>query len=182
MNITADQIIKLKQQDAETQKWVFQSLFNSMLRVCQRYLIRIDEAEDCVMKGFMKAFQQLQFFTYEHNKSFFNWLKQIMVNEALMALRKQHNLSLVAIEYANDITIDDKLLKDIEAEYLYTAITKLPVGYRTVLNLYIIEGYSHQEIAKLLSITESTSKSQLAKAKHKLRILLTQNELKYGNG
>ena len=105
-----------------------------------------------------------------------------MVNEALMALRKQNNLALVAIEDASDVTLEDSLLQQIEAKYLYEAITKLPVGYRTVLNMFVVEGYSHQEIAQTLGITESTSKTQLAKAKLKLKGLLTQQQYGYGNG
>ncbi len=100
MQLTPEHINLLKQQHAPTQKLVFEGLFSTMFRVCQRYLVRIDEAEDCVMKGFMKAFNQVNNFVYEHENSFTFWLKRIMVNEALMALRKQNNLALVAIDDA----------------------------------------------------------------------------------
>jgi len=182
MQLTPEHITLLKQHHAPTQKLVFEGLFSTMFRLCQRYLVRMDEAEDCVMKGFMKAFNQVNGFVYEHERSFTFWLKRIMVNEALMALRKQNNLALVAIEDASDVTLEDSLLQQIEAKYLYEAITKLPVGYRTVLNLFVVEGYSHQEIAQTLGITESTSKTQLAKAKLKLKVLLTQQQYGYGNG
>lgn len=182
MEITADQIVKLKHQDAATQKLVFQQLYKPMFRICQRYLARIDEAEDCVMKGFLKAFNQLQSFTYEHENSFMFWLKRIMVNESLMALRKQHNLSLASIDEASEVAFEDGLLQQIDAEYLLDAIAKLPTGYRTVLNLFVIEGYSHKEIGKLLSISESTSKTQLAKAKQKLQVSLTKEKMHYGIG
>lgn len=182
MKVTSEEVVKLKQQDGVTQKRVFQLMFPSMFRVCLRYLGRIDEAEDCVMKGFMKAFNQLNKFNYENDHSFGNWLKQIIVNESLMVLRKQYNLSLVSLDEAEEVIIEDSLLLKLEAGYLFDAIAKLPVGYRTVLNLFVIEGYSHQEIASILSITESTSKSQLSKAKQKLKLYITQNEYQNGIG
>lgn len=181
MQLNAVQIKRLKQGDAAMQKLVFEQLFNAMFRVCQRYVSRIDEAEDCVMKGFLKAFQQIGSFEQEHENSFLFWLKRIMVNEALMALRKQNNFSLVNIDEVADIAFDDAYLQGIDAQYLFDAILKLPVGYRTVLNLFIIEGYSHQEIAKELGITESTSKTQLAKAKAKLKNIITLKQYGYGN-
>lgn len=182
MQLTLQHIQQLKQKHAPTQKMVFEGLFSTMFRVCQRYVVRVDEAEDCVMKGFMKAFQQLDQFTYTHELSFMHWLKRIMVNEALMALRKQTNLSLVAIEdHQTDVALDDALLQQLDAKYLFEVITKLPIGYRTVLNMFIVEGYSHQEIADALGITESTSKTQLAKAKAKLKQVIIQKQYGYGN-
>ena len=109
------------------------------------------------------------------------WLKRIMVNEALMALRKQNNFSLVSIDSAPDIGFDDDFIKQMDAQYLFDAILKLPIGYRTVLNMFIVEGYSHQEIAQTLGITESTSKTQLAKAKAKLKNLINPKLYGYGN-
>lgn len=183
MQVSLQQINLLKQKHAPTQKLVFDGLFNSMFRVCQRYVVRVDEAEDCVMKGFMKAFNQLEQFTYTHELSFVHWLKRIMVNEALMAIRKQTNLGLVAIEdNQTDVALDDDLFKQLDAKYLFDVITKLPTGYRTVLNMFVVEGYSHQEIAAALGITESTSKTQLSKAKQKLKGIITQQQYGYGNG
>jgi RNA polymerase sigma-70 factor (ECF subfamily) len=182
MLINKEQIKLLKQGETTIQKLVFEKCFNVMFCVCQRYVIRIDEAEDCVMKGFLKAFQHINKFEFENENSFRYWLKRIMVNEALMALRKQNNFSLVNIDEAPDIGFDDHFMEQIDAQYLFDAILKLPIGYRTVLNVFIIEGYSHNEIAKALSITESTSKTQLAKAKAKLKNLITQKQYGYGNG
>ena len=181
MQLNAVQIKRLKQGDAAMQKQVFEQLFNAMFRVCQRYVNRIDEAEDCVMKGFLKAFQQIKLFEGAHENSFLFWIKRIMINEALMALRKQNNFSLVNIDEVTDIAFDDAYLQQIDAQYLFDAILKLPTGYRTVLNLFIVEGYSHQEIAKELGITESTSKTQLAKAKAKLKNIITHKQYGYGN-
>jgi RNA polymerase sigma-70 factor (ECF subfamily) len=182
MQVTKAHIKLLKQRDASTQKLVFEKCFGTMFRVCQRYIAQIDEAEDCVMKGFLKAFQQIEKFEYQNDNSFIYWLKRIMVNEALMTLRKQNNFSLVvSIDNAPDIGFDDDFIKQMDAQYLFDAILKLPIGYRTVFNMFIIEGYSHQEIAQTLGITESTSKTQLAKAKAKLKNLINPKQYGYGN-
>src|SRR5574343_252686 len=139
MQVSLQQINLLKQKHAPTQKLVFDGLFNSMFRVCQRYVVRVDEAEDCVMKGFMKAFQQIDRFEYVHEWSFMHWLKRIMVNESLMAIRKQTNLGLVAIEdNPTDLALEDELLQQLDAKYLFDVIMKLPPGYRTVLNMFVV--------------------------------------------
>ncbi len=181
MQVNEKHIKQLKQGDSTIQKMVFEGLFSKMFRVCLRYIVRTDEAEDCVMKGFLKAFQQMERFEYQGEDSFMYWLKRIMVNEALMALRKQNNFSLVALENTTEVSFDDDALQQVEANYLYDAITLLPTGYRTVLNMFVVEGYSHQEIAETLGITESTSKTQLAKAKAKLKQVITQKQYGYGN-
>lgn len=174
MHINATQVQLLTKGDRATQKLVFEQLFNTMFRVCHRYLARTDEAEDCVMKGFLKAFQQINRFEYQREGSFEGWLRRIMVNEALMTLRRNNNFNLVAIDdQALDVSFDDKELSALDARYLHDAIAGLPTGYRTVFNLYVVEGYSHQEIAAQLNITESTSKTQLAKAKAKLKQVIT---------
>jgi RNA polymerase sigma-70 factor (ECF subfamily) len=170
----------LKQGDAKTQQWVFETLYAKMFRVCLRYLVRTDEAEDCLMKGFMKAFQQLDTFTYAHEQSFVHWLKRIMVNESLMALRKQQNLSLASISDELEVGWDDDFLAHIAAKDLLDALLKLPTGYRTVFNLFVVEGYTHQEIAAELNMSESTSKSQLFKAKQRLQLILSKTQYGYG--
>lgn len=182
MELNTEHIKLLQQGNATMQKQVFEKLFSTMFRVCQRYIVRTDEAEDCVMKGFLKAFKQMDQFHYQGVNSFTFWLKRIMVTESLMALRKQHNFHMVAVEQVPEVEFDDTHLQQVDAAYLYQAILTLPSGYRTVFNLFVIEGYSHQEISVKLGISESTSKTQLAKAKQKLQHLLTQQQYGYGNG
>lgn len=181
MKVTSEHIRQLKENRSATQKLVFECFFSTMFRVCQRYLVRTDEAEDCVMKGFLKAFQQIASFELRDEQGFEYWLRRIMVNEALMALRKQNNFNLVPYDQVTDVASEDQGMQHIEAAYLFDAVIKLPAGYRTVFNLYVVEGYSHQEIATLLQISESTSKTQLAKGKARLRKLITQQQYGYGN-
>lgn len=179
MHISATQVQQLKQGDRTAQKQVFEQLFNTMFRVCHRYLSQTDEAEDCVMKGFLKAFQQVSRFEYQREGSFEGWLRRIMVNEALMSLRRSNNFNLVSLEDTMEVTFDNDALSTLDARYLHSAIAALPTGYRTVFNLFVVEGYSHQEIAVRLGITESTSKTQLAKAKARLKQLITTEAYGY---
>lgn len=163
------------------QKAVFEGLFAMMFRVCQRYVVQTDEAEDCVMKGFLKAFRQVDMFRYQDESSFRQWVKRIMVNESLMALRKRNNFNLVSHENLPEQAADDSGMQHVEAAYLFDALTRLPAGYRTVFNLHVVEGYSHAEIGELLGVSESTSKTQLAKAKNRLKKIIMSEQYGYGN-
>lgn len=141
-----------------------------MARLCQRYLHDRDDAEDVLMEGFMKVFKSLNKFTYTDENSLEVWMRRIIINECLMRLRKSRWLVIVE-SYATDIpeTIDTA----ISAEEILRLISALPQGYRTVFNLYAIDGYSHAEIATLLGISESASRSQLSHARSRLKELLT---------
>jgi RNA polymerase sigma factor (sigma-70 family) len=151
-----------------------------MFRVCLRYINHIAEAEDTVMCGFMKAFQNMEGFKYEGEHSFFAWIRRIMVNESLMLLRKRKTNFLLSLdETLNNLPSDLELISSLNAEDINTLIMQLPVGYRTVFNLYVVEGYGHKEIAVILNISESTSRTQLAKARNKLQSQIKQNEIRY---
>lgn len=172
---------KLKANDRAAQKFVFEKLYASMFRVCQRYLAKTDEAEDCLLKGFMKCFKQINRFVYQHEHSLFYWVKKIMVNECLMELRKSTNFNMSVTLDDLELPVDANVLVDMQAEDLLQLLLQIPSGYRTVFSLYVIEGYSHAEIAEMLGISESTSKTQLLKAKNKLKTLYTQTT-QYGLG
>lgn len=160
--------------DRAAQKAFFERLFAPMFRVCLRYVGHNEDAEDCTMKGFVKAFQALPQFQYEGEGSVQSWLRRIMVNECLMHLRKKKNLMLYTEEAAIEIALPSEILLKIDAEELAALVMQLPAGYRTVFNLFAVDGYGHAEIAGMLGITENTSKSQFSKAKAKLKILLQQ--------
>jgi RNA polymerase sigma-70 factor (ECF subfamily) len=133
-----------------------------------------------MMLGFMKVFRKLETFEYRDESSLFIWIRKIMINEALMFIRQKQNLMFVVEEVPDEISIQPEIINAIDAEDLYSHIIKLPPGYRTIFNLNVIEGYDHKEIASMLSISEATSRSQLAKAKSKLRNSITQNSQQYG--
>jgi RNA polymerase sigma factor (sigma-70 family) len=168
------------QADKKAQRQLFDDLFAPMFRVVYRYTNKQAEAEDCVMKGFMKVFQSIEKFNYQGEHSLFVWIRRIMVNEALMFLRQNHNFLLSLETDYHEIPVQNEILQKIEAEELNDLIMSLPTGYRTVFNLYVVEGYDHKEISKILGISENTSRTQLAKAKNKLRMMLQQKEI--GNG
>lgn len=144
------------------------------------------EAEDLLQKGFFKFFEHLSDFQFRDEKSLAAWIKKIMVNECLMYLRQTTNFNLTSSlneqEGSAEISFVAEADTNFSAEAIYSYIRELPLGYRTVFNLYEIEGYSHKEIAGRLQISELTSRSQLSKAKAMLRQLLTRNNLHHATG
>jgi len=182
MKLYDKQFIKqLYRNERLVQKQLFEQLYASMFRVCHRYILQQDEAEDCVMKGFLKVFQQINTFEYKDEQSLFWWIRKIMVNEALMVVRKKHNFYMMVEEEIPEISVEADVWLKLDAEDLNKMIMRLPMGYRTVFSLFVIEGYTHKEIAEMLGISESTSKSQLVKAKAKLRLIVEQMNAGYGN-
>ena len=152
-----------------------------MFRVCQRYIVQADEAEDCLMKGFLKVFQRINQFEYYNEESLFWWIRKIMVNECLMMLRKNNNFFLsIEEDSGRESGIEAEVLDQMNAEDLNSLIMLLPTGYRTVFCLFVIEGYDHREVSEMLNITESTSRTQLAKAKMKLRQMLEKTNYEHG--
>ena len=158
----------------QAQKKLFETLYAPMFRVCLRYVNQNADAEDCLMRGFLKMFQNLSTFRFEGEHSLFVWVRRIMVNEALMFLRKKHNFLISIDSEVEDIAIPNEIIQQIEAEDLIRKISSLPTGYRTVFNLFVIEGYLHQEIAEMLGISENTSRTQLSKARIKLKKMLEE--------
>ena len=163
---------------ASSQRGLYDRLSPKMLGVCLRYIKDREEAEHVMIGGIVKVFEKLDQFKCEG--SFEGWVRRIIVNDCLMYMRKNRNMSLeTAIENAED-SADPSIMEDaLGKEDLLKLIGELPVGYRTVFSLYAIEGYSHAEIADQLDITENTSKSQLSRARKWLRTKLAdlENEL-----
>ena len=144
-----------------------------MLGVCRRYLSRYEDAEDVLVEGFCKVFQNIDQFSGKG--SFEGWIRRIMVNEALMFLRKKHALRhAYEIQEHYDLRSDDNVVARLAADDILAILDRLPVGYRTVFNLYVLEGYKHREIAEELGISINTSKSQLILAKKRLQELLLE--------
>jgi len=133
------------------------------MAVCRRYLGQGPEAEDALMEGFMKVFSKVD--TFNEAGSFEGWIRRIVVNECLMKIRKQGDSFLKNIEEAWDVGQPADALMHLRTTEIEAIIAELPPGYRTIFNLYAIEGYSHDEIATLLAISSGTSKSQLSRAR-----------------
>ncbi|MEL6864009.1 MAG: RNA polymerase sigma factor [Bacteroidota bacterium] len=154
------------------QKALYDKFRVPLFRLCMRYAHDRSEAEDMLQDGFIKIFTDLHQFSRKGPLG--AWMRRVMLNTALQAIRKRKKLfptvevETVADQYASK--------EDVFAQLGHKALTQLiqqlPTGYRTVFNLYVIEGFSHQEIAEQLNITASTSKTQLFKAKATLRKML----------
>ncbi|MGB0839658.1 MAG: RNA polymerase sigma factor [Chitinophagales bacterium] len=162
-----------KQNNRKAQRLLYERLAPKMFGVCKRYVRNEADVEDVLLKGFYKVFSNLCQYSYQG--SFEGWVRRIMVNESLSFLRqnkKRMGFSLVSVEeqyhLETSTNADDKLL---EGDVLQL-LDELPQGYRTVFNLYAIEGYGHREIAEMLGVSINTSKSQLLKARRMLQKLL----------
>jgi RNA polymerase sigma-70 factor (ECF subfamily) len=161
-----------KRRDRKGQEAVFKRLAGKMMAVCKRYLGTGPLAEDVFMEGFMKVFTKIDLF--QEQGSFEGWVRRIMVNEALMALRKEGKMKFQETDFGYEIGQKEDAYVNLEVEELNKLIESLPLGYKTVFNLYAIEGYTHQEIAETLGIQEGTSKSQLSRARGLLQQKLNE--------
>ena len=178
MNIP-EQIQDARCGNAAAQKALFDHLADPMMALCYRYLKNREDAEEVLLDGFYKFFSNLPGFRYQGEAALYAWIKKIMINECLMFLRRRHAFSVVSDKSAEDIPLAVEPLAGLSAAEIIELIVQLPVGYRTVFNLHVIEGMEHQEIAKALGIAEGTSKSQLSKAKVLLQKMLLQKGIDY---
>ena len=164
---------------SKAQKCLFDMHAPRMLVVCRRYVKSPEDAEELMLNGFCKFFNGLPTFEYRGESSTLAWLKKIVVNECLMFMRKQNLFVLVSEINANDVANDEDVLDRLSVSEIFELIIQLPAGYRTVFNLYEIEGMTHSEIAAALNISEGTSKSQLSKGKALLKKWLFEKESNY---
>lgn len=165
---TADRqelIEECRKGDRSAQKKVFDSLAPKMFPLCIRYIGDRDTAEDILQEGFITLFTKLD--SYSGEGSFEGWARKIFINTALMYLRKTDALKLSdELDTAWGVSSDEPTaIQNIGYKDLMKLISGLPTGFRTVFNMYVIEGYSHKEIGKTLGISEATSRSQLQRAR-----------------
>ncbi|WP_313581650.1 sigma-70 family RNA polymerase sigma factor [Chishuiella sp.] len=168
-------IDRLKKNDSIAQKELYDLFSKKMLSICRSYIKDIHFAEDCMINGFCKVYHHIQ--KFQNKGSFEGWVRRIMVNECLTFLRA--NKTLI---YVDDVRgFNDDFDEDDENEELnfnvQEVLDQLAEPYRLVFNLYVLEDYSHQEISEMLNISLSTSKTQLFRAKAKLKeIVLLQKK------
>lgn len=180
LHATERQRIEQAQQgQRKAQQALFEQHAPKMLRVCRMYLSDAFEAEEALMTAFLKVFTHLDQFT--HQGSFEGWIRRIVVNTCLSALREKKIMwptDPMDLPESVHFEHDHRM----HAEAVQQALDQLPEGYRTVFVLYAIEGYKHAEIAQQLGISEGTSKSQLAHARKALQLALSQqNAMPYEN-
>jgi RNA polymerase sigma-70 factor (ECF subfamily) len=152
---------------------------DKLLMLCRRYVKNREDAEEMMLNGFYKFFKNLSSFSYQGEAALFAWMKKIMINECLMFLRKKNVFTISSDLVAEEVSLSEQALDNLSAAEIFNLVVQLPVGYRTVFNLYEIEGMSHKEIAVLLNISEGTSKSQLSKSKALLQKMLLKKGIEY---
>ena len=163
--------------NAAAQEAFYNKFSPKMLGVCYRFAKNREDAEDMLQEGFIKVFTQLH--QYRNEGALEGWIRRIVVHTCINVLKKNKKFSeSVDIIHANSIHVREDMIPSImQAKQVIECIRMLPLGYRTVLNLYAIEGYSHKEIAGMLDIEESTSRSQYTRAKVMLEDILIKKKI-----
>jgi len=178
LNMSDDELVELcLNKDVKAQKLLFQSFAPKMMGVCLRYANSSTEAEDMLQEGLIKVYEKLNM--YSGKGSLEGWIRKIVVNTALDIIRKnkkrKFNTSIDEVEFS--LKKEQYIIEDLTANELMKILQTIPIGYRTVFNMYAIEGYSHKEIADEMGISVSTSKSQLSRARAVLKSIIKNNDL-----
>lgn len=172
-NIIKDRIIeKAKKGNNKALQNLYQNYSKAMFNICVRMSNTIEDAEDLLQEAFTDAFMKLDSYLYE--SSFGSWLKRIVINKCINSLNKK-DIELILSDNENDIVCTEETdYSDIElkVEHINKGIMALPNGYKIICSLYLLEGYDHKEIAQIMNISESTSKSQYMRGKKKLKEIL----------
>jgi RNA polymerase sigma factor (sigma-70 family) len=163
--------------DAAAQQELYYRYSPKMLSVCFRYAKNREDAEDMLQEGFIKVFTQIR--QFQNRGALEGWIRKIMVHTCINTLKKNKKFTdSVDLIHATTIQVrEDAIPSILQAKQVVECIRLLPLGYRTVLNLYAIEGYSHKEIGDMLDIEESTSRSQYTRAKAMLEDILVKKRI-----
>ncbi len=164
--------------DKIAQRRVYELFAGKMLNVCRRYARDVEQARDFMHDGFIKVFLNID--KFREQSSLETWITRIMINNSISAIKKEIRRGIKVS--TDQVQVRDEDVKDFEliekqpitARQVFEKLNELPLGYRTVLSLYVLDGYTHKEIGERLGISEGTSKSQLAKAKRLLAKILTE--------
>lgn len=163
--------------NATAQEALYNRFSPRMLGVCYRFAKNREDAEDMLQEGFIKVFTQIH--QYRNEGALEGWIRRIIVHTCINNLKKNKKFAdSLDIIHAKSIYINEELIPSImQAKQVVECIRMLPIGYRTVLNLYAVEGYPHKEIAAMLDIEESTSRSQYTRAKAMLEEILVKKKI-----
>ncbi len=162
------------------QKKLYEDHYGILMSICLRYANNSDDALDILHEGYIKIFRNIT--KYQVGTSLIAWMRRIMVNTAIDYYRKQTRRRTESLDQAYALSNNDPSpISKMTVDEVMKCVQKLSPAYRAVFNLYIIDGYSHKEIADKLGITESTSRSNLVKARIKLRALLNAKSIVYGS-
>ena len=165
------------QNDPVAQRELYTRYSPKMLSVCYRFAQSREDAEDMLQEGFIKIFTQIH--TFQNKGAFEGWIRRIIVHTCINFLKKYKKFNeSIDLAYASYLQVKEETVPSImQAKQVVECIRLLPVGYKTVLNLYAIEGYNHKEIAEMLDIEESTSRSQYTRAKTMLEGILIKKKI-----
>lgn len=163
-------IAACKIENRKAQQLLFDRYTPTMNGTLKRYLKRLEDREDVLVEAFFKVFSNID--QFNGNGSFEGWIRRIIINEALMFLRKKYNFNMIVEIEDVDVPWHSNIQAELEAKDILDLLEQLPTGYRTIFNLYVLEGYKHREIAELLGISINTSKSQLILAKKRMQEML----------
>jgi RNA polymerase sigma-70 factor (ECF subfamily) len=165
--------------NAVAQRALYERFSHKMFAVCYRYAHNREDAEDMLQEGFIKVFTQIQ--KFENRGSLEGWIRRIMIHTCINILKKNKRFNeSVDLIHAGSLQVrEDSIPSIVQAKEVVECIRMLPLGYRTVLNLYAIEGFSHKEISTMLDVEESTSRSQYTRAKSMLEDILLKKNIIY---
>lgn len=177
MSIDISIINACKQNNVIAQRELYNKYSAVYFGICYRYALCKEDAEDMLQEGFIRIFRGID--EYRNNGSFEAWMKKIIVNTCINYVQKNKKfLSQVQIENAHHISIkQESIASKLLGKQVMACLMQMPIGYRTIINLYAIEGYTHREIASLLDIDEGTSRSQYIRGKQILENILIQRKL-----
>lgn len=162
----------LRCKDRAAQQLLYETYYGQLMSVCQRYVSNEHEAMDLLHESFIKIFAKIG--RYQEGTSLIAWMRRIAVNTAIDHYRKAVRRRTEDIDQAYHLSSNDPdVISQYSAKEILLAVQRLPPTYRAIFNLYVVEGYSHREIAEQFEITESTSRSNLVKARSKLQKILT---------
>ncbi len=172
INLQSDLIVKCKLNNPKAQMQLYDLYCTAMYNTAYNFVKREAEAQDIMQESFIKAFKNIN--SYNGEASFGSWLKRIVINNSLDLLKKR-KIELVSIDDNKVFVAEDdnwEVEDKIPLKFIYECIDKLPLKYKNVVKLYLLEGYDHQEVSEILQISEVASRSQLFRGKNKLKELL----------
>lgn len=170
-----DQLIKrCKKKNAQAQEQLYRLYSSKLFSICLKYSNDSSSAEDTLQDAFITIFDKIG--QYKNQGSFEGWIKRVTINTALQKYRKQKVFDIINEEQIEEVEVDEE---EISLDYLLEIIQQLPDRYQLVFNLYVLDGYSHKEVAEMLEISVGTSKSNLARARNILKEKLQTNQELY---
>lgn len=158
--------------DGVCQKALWNKFSKKLFAVSLRYMQNSEDAEDVLIESFVKIYNSVSKFRGE--SSLETWIRRIVINESINKIRKRKSVYETDVDEINPVPFDDHQFEEMDVRQILKLVQDLPDGYRTIFNMYAIDGYSHKEIADFLGIQEGTSRSQFAKARHSLACSINQ--------